>query len=448
MLHSPTQPQQIGFTSPISNQNMMTIMPNHSGNSYGEVNQLGGVFVNGRPLPTQMRMKIIELHKTGVRPCDISRNLRVSHGCVSKILARFNETGSIAPGAIGGSKPRVTTPIVVEKIKEYKVGDPGIFAWEIRDRLLSDTVCDKFNVPSVSSISRILRNKVGNVLHPENPLNPNYKGKKSPPQVVKKSDQTDIKPSTNQSSSSLYNANDTSGFIFSQGQMKGSVQKLENVSHAATMKSSSQSQFYTHSIPEILNSQIRYTTPFNGYTHQPNNSLYFAPKIEEEWKTAYYGLAPDLTSVNSNAKISVNNQLAAIKSTSEKVLPTQASSAFTSVQPSTSCYNQSVYNAHNFHHQPPLAPPSTYIQHPQMPQYGSAYYSTDMYPVIQPGLPETSATRSPHSSVQSFNSIESAYDFSESQNFQPRLTMLESNSNNGKSPSQILVQQNLVEQQS
>ena len=73
-----------------------------------------------------MRMKIIELHKTGVRPCDISRNLRVSHGCVSKILARFNETGSIAPGAIGGSKPRVTTPKVVEKIKEYKVGILGI----------------------------------------------------------------------------------------------------------------------------------------------------------------------------------------------------------------------------------------------------------------------------------------------------------------------------------
>ena len=46
-------------------------------------------------------------------------------------------------------------------IKELKIKDPGIFAWEIRDRLLADGVCDKYNVPSVSSISRILRNKIG-----------------------------------------------------------------------------------------------------------------------------------------------------------------------------------------------------------------------------------------------------------------------------------------------
>lgn len=97
----------------------------------------------------------------GVRPCDISRQLKVSHGCVSKILQRFNETGSILPGTIGGSKPRVTTPKVVDSIKRYKQKDPGIFAWEIRDKLLADAICDKFNVPSVSSISRILRNKLG-----------------------------------------------------------------------------------------------------------------------------------------------------------------------------------------------------------------------------------------------------------------------------------------------
>ena len=129
------------------------------------MNQLGGVFVNGRPLPNHIRVRIIELAQLGIRPCDISRQLRVSHGCVSKILARYNETGSILPGAIGGSKPRVTTPKVVNYIRELKQKDPGIFAWEIRDKLLSDGVCDKYNVPSVSSISRILRNKIGTLAH-------------------------------------------------------------------------------------------------------------------------------------------------------------------------------------------------------------------------------------------------------------------------------------------
>lgn len=145
----------------------------------------------------------------GIRPCVISRQLRVSHGCVSKILCRYQETGSIRPGAIGGSKPRVSerfhqnkcfpktfrngefikkvlkskwkrriyskqnahffllpvfspppqfffcsilkqvaTPDVEKRIEEYKRENPGMFSWEIRDKLLKDGVCDRGTVPS------------------------------------------------------------------------------------------------------------------------------------------------------------------------------------------------------------------------------------------------------------------------------------------------------------
>jgi len=81
----------------------------------GRVNQLGGVFINGRPLPSHIRMRIVELAARGVRPCVISRTLRVSHGCVSKILQRYQETGSVRPGAVGGSKPRTGISAVIDQ---------------------------------------------------------------------------------------------------------------------------------------------------------------------------------------------------------------------------------------------------------------------------------------------------------------------------------------------
>ncbi|XP_034048588.1 paired box protein Pax-8 isoform X5 [Thalassophryne amazonica] len=135
-------------------------MSNNTGRGHGGLNQLGGMFVNGRPLPEVIRQRIVDMAHQGVRPCDISRQLRVSHGCVSKILGRYYETGSIKPGVIGGSKPKVATPKVVEKIAEYKRQNPTMFAWEIRDRLLAEGVCDSDTVPSVSSINRIIRTKV------------------------------------------------------------------------------------------------------------------------------------------------------------------------------------------------------------------------------------------------------------------------------------------------
>ena len=117
------------------------------------------MFINGRPLPNHIRLKIIEMAAAGVRPCVISRQLRVSHGCVSKILNRYQETGSIRPGVIGGTKPKLATPEIEKRVDGYKSENPGVFSWEVRDRLIKEGICDKNTVPSVSAISRLLRGR-------------------------------------------------------------------------------------------------------------------------------------------------------------------------------------------------------------------------------------------------------------------------------------------------
>ena len=135
----------------------MTLFSGYPFQGQGRVNQLGGVFINGRPLPNHIRLKIIEMAAAGVRPCVISRQLRVSHGCVSKILNRYQETGSIKPGVVGGSKPKVDSDQIESKVKEYQTKNPGIFSWEIKDKLVEDGLCNEESVPSISSISRLLK---------------------------------------------------------------------------------------------------------------------------------------------------------------------------------------------------------------------------------------------------------------------------------------------------
>ena len=123
------------------------------------MNQLGGVFVNGKPLPKALRIRIIQLARHGVRASDISRQLRISHGCVSKILNKFYETGSIEPGAIPSSKNRAIGPEIAQKIEAYIQEQPDIFSWEVRDRLLVDGVCVKASLPAMEAISQLLKNK-------------------------------------------------------------------------------------------------------------------------------------------------------------------------------------------------------------------------------------------------------------------------------------------------
>ena len=54
--------------------------------------------------------------------------------CIQKLYFRYYETGNFKAGVIGGSKPKVATPHVVNAIAKYKRENPTMFAWEIRDR--------------------------------------------------------------------------------------------------------------------------------------------------------------------------------------------------------------------------------------------------------------------------------------------------------------------------
>lgn len=106
-------------------------------------------------------MRIIELAQVGVRPSDISRQLRVSHGCVSKILCRYQETGSIEPGTlVSSNKPRDITSEIKQKIDEYCTENPGVFSCEVRERLIRDKICDRLTVPSLGDISQVLKARI------------------------------------------------------------------------------------------------------------------------------------------------------------------------------------------------------------------------------------------------------------------------------------------------
>jgi hypothetical protein len=72
-------------------------------------------------------------------------------------VIRYRLFGTTHPGLIGGSKPKVATPDVVRRIREYKGNNPQIFAWQIRESLQKEGICPADKLPSVSSINRIVR---------------------------------------------------------------------------------------------------------------------------------------------------------------------------------------------------------------------------------------------------------------------------------------------------
>nr|XP_023674122.1 paired box protein Pax-5-like [Paramormyrops kingsleyae] len=261
---------------------------------HGGVNQLGGVFVNGRPLPDVVRQRIVELAHQGVRPCDISRQLRVSHGCVSKILGRYYETGSIKPGVIGGSKPKVATPKVVDKIAEYKRQNPTMFAWEIRDRLLAERVCDNDTVPSVSSINRY---RPVSCLPPPTP----------PPPAASTVTVTQVSAVTSDTAGSSYSI---SGILGISSAAEASKRKREEA-----LQESPLANGHSHPGRDFLRKQMRgelfspqqLEVLDRVFERQPYPDLYPTPEPSKPHQTADYSAMASLAGGLDEMKSSLTN---------------------------------------------------------------------------------------------------------------------------------------------
>ncbi|KAJ1524052.1 hypothetical protein ONE63_010592 [Megalurothrips usitatus] len=92
------------------------------------------------------QQRLLELSRFGLsRQLDLAQHVLSQQGAVTKLLeyrSGCDVAGTLRPpGLIGGSKPKVATPTVVSKIEQYKRENPTIFAWEIRERLISEGEC-------------------------------------------------------------------------------------------------------------------------------------------------------------------------------------------------------------------------------------------------------------------------------------------------------------------
>ncbi|CAB3400994.1 unnamed protein product [Caenorhabditis bovis] len=120
-------------------------------------NQLGRTYSPGLPLSMNEREEIVKLFQNGWKICDISKRLCVTHSCVSKILNRYRQTGSVKPK--DAKEGRTESPLVLA-VKDYRSRLGMCRQSEIREQLIRDGICSRENAPSRSSINHILRTKL------------------------------------------------------------------------------------------------------------------------------------------------------------------------------------------------------------------------------------------------------------------------------------------------
>ena len=122
-------------------------------------NSYGRFFEPGQETDKTVKMKVIDLYQQNKQSCrEISRICGINHKTVSKIIAKFDSEGSISPSKHKPGPARLkSTDEIISAIRYYKHRKPSIYLDEIRTSLLSDGIVTDDTVPSLPTISNILR---------------------------------------------------------------------------------------------------------------------------------------------------------------------------------------------------------------------------------------------------------------------------------------------------
>lgn len=72
---------------------------------------------------TDLKNKIVELYKSGYKQIQISKNLNILKGTVSKIIRKFNKTGNVST-AFKSGRPRDLCNRTMKVMKRISMGDP------------------------------------------------------------------------------------------------------------------------------------------------------------------------------------------------------------------------------------------------------------------------------------------------------------------------------------
>lgn len=105
------------------------------------------------------RERILDLHHDGNSGRTIAREVRVSRSCVQNVVKNYDRTNTSLRAPKIDSKPKKIDIAASEYIEVERLIKPTVYGAEINQRLLLDGVLHPNDIPSVSQVNKVSRNK-------------------------------------------------------------------------------------------------------------------------------------------------------------------------------------------------------------------------------------------------------------------------------------------------